>query len=702
MVGVQTINPKLLAWGRDIEPGTIRQAEKTARLPIVEGHVALMPDAHIGIGATVGSVIPTKGAVIPAAVGVDIGCGMIAAELDVEEHQLPDGLEPLLSRIEKVIPAGVGRGHDDVARRAEQWMAEHRPHTTLSHDRVGKALKQFGTLGSGNHFFELCIDERGRVWVVLHSGSRGIGNQLAQAHIAKARKLAADAMLQLEDRDLAYFVQGTREFDAYLADMHWAQDYAMANREAMMERALREVTAFLGTGTVVSRVNCFAGETEVLTRQGTAPIEQLSGGVHELLTTNGVWVKAPVRSFGDQPLVRITLSRSGVRKEIRATPGHRWLLRTRRGRIVEATTEQLRPGDRLAFAFPAREADLSPDSEAAARGFVYGDGSASGNRARANFCGRKDEELLPLFDGLGRRPRAYPHLGVTVINGLPLAWKRERPPLDAPADVLYGWLAGYFAADGDVDKSGRPTLSSSRRDDLEYVRQLCTLIGVGTFGIRTRKRRGFGTEDSELHLVGLMRGDLDEAFFLIDAHRQRFMVGQNAAERRGWNVVSIEETGEVEEVFCAVVEGTEAFTLSDNILTRNCHHNFTQREVHDGKELWVTRKGAIKADKGDLGVIPGSMGTRSYIVRGKGNPQSWNSCSHGAGRRHSRGEAKRRFTERDLAAAMEGKTWLRRDASKLIDEIPAAYKDIDAVMEDQADLVEVLHTLRQVLNYKGT
>ena len=385
---MRTINPRLLAWGSEIEPGTIRQAEKTARLPIVEGHVALMPDAHIGIGATVGSVIPTKGAVIPAAVGVDIGCGMIASELDVTEDQLPDGLEPLLSRIERAIPAGVGRGHDEVARRAQSWMASHRPATALSADRVGKALKQFGTLGSGNHFFELCIDERRRVWVVLHSGSRGIGNQLAQAHIAKARKLASEAMLQLEDRDLAYFVQGTREFDTYLADMHWAQDYALANREAMMARALREVTAFLGFGAVTSTINC--------------------------------------------------------------------------------------------------------------------------------------------------------------------------------------------------------------------------------------------------------------------------------------------------------------------------HHNFTQQEVHDGRELWVTRKGAIKADQGDLGVIPGSMGTRTYIVRGKGNPQSWNSCSHGAGRRHSRGDAKRRFTTKDLAAAMEGKTWLRSRADKLVDEIPAAYKDIDTVMADQEDLVEVLHTLHQVLNYKGT
>ncbi len=236
-----TINDKLISWASDIDPGTLRQAEKTARLPIVEGHVALMPDAHVGIGATVGSVIPTTNAVIPSAVGVDIGCGMVAAELDVTEDQLPDTLEPLLARIEAVIPAGVGKGHDRVARNAERWLAAHPPATDLASDRTAKVLKQFGTLGSGNHFFELCVDERARVWVVLHSGSRGIGNQLAQAHIAKARKLAKDAMLSLEDPDLAYFVQGTAEFDAYIADMLWAQDYARANRDQMMDNAMREV-----------------------------------------------------------------------------------------------------------------------------------------------------------------------------------------------------------------------------------------------------------------------------------------------------------------------------------------------------------------------------------------------------------------------------------------------------------------------------
>jgi tRNA-splicing ligase RtcB len=382
------VNDKLISWGSDVEPGTIAQAEKTARLPIVAGHVALMPDAHVGLGATVGSVIPTRGAVIPAAVGVDIGCGMIAAELDLTEDGLPDALDPLLDRIARVIPAGVGQGHGEVARAATDWLAGHTPATELSDAQTDRAVRQFGTLGSGNHFFELCVDERGRVWVVLHSGSRGIGNQLAQMHIRTARGLAAALDQRLEDPDLAYFLEGTLEFSAYIADMLWAQEYARANRDRMMDAAMAEVLAFVGTGRETRRINC--------------------------------------------------------------------------------------------------------------------------------------------------------------------------------------------------------------------------------------------------------------------------------------------------------------------------HHNFTQREDHNGESLWITRKGAIKADVGDMGVIPGSMGTRSYIVAGRGSPESWTSCAHGAGRRFSRTKARKLYTSDDLAEAMAGKVWLSGRASALVDEIPAAYKDIDRVMADQDDLVEVQHTLRQVLNYKGT
>lgn len=380
------INDKLYSWASDIDPEAIRQAERTARLPIVEGHVALMPDAHVGLGATVGSVIPTKDAVIPAAVGVDIACGMVATELDVTADQLPDDLEPLLGRIAAVIPAGVGQGHGKVNRNAARWLADNEPATELTDDQRKRAADQFGTLGAGNHFFEVALDERDRVWVLLHSGSRGIGNQLAQMYIRTAKHLCED--VELEDRDLAYLVEGTPEFDTYIGDMRWAQDYARANRDQMMDNAMEELLGFLG------------------------------------------------------------------------------------------------------------------------------------------------------------------------------------------------------------------------------------------FGSETRR---------------------------ID-----------------------------------------------------CHHNFTERETHGGETLWITRKGAIKADVGDHGVIPGSMGARSYVIEGKGNEMSWTSCSHGAGRRHSRTRARKLFSAEDLARQMKGRVWLEDHAGSLVDEIPSAYKDIDQVMEDQTDLVEVLHELRQILNYKGT
>ena len=382
------------SWASIIDDVTLEQAQKAARLPIVHGHIALMPDAHLGIGATVGSVIPTKGAIIPAAVGVDIGCGMVAAETSLTSNGLPDDLDRFLQRLADVVPAGMGKGHvtGDAA-----WAgfldANGLPGgSNLDEKQQTTAALQYGTLGSGNHFWELCLDERDRVWVMLHSGSRGVGNQLAQRHIARAKNVSRAAHLTLEDPDLAYFLQGTPEFDAYIADVQWAQSYAAGNRQRMVEVGL------------------------------------------DLLATH---------------------------------TGH-------------------------------------PDG---------------------------------------------PAITTTVIN---------------------------------------------------------------------------------------------------------------------------------------------------------CHHNYTALEEHFGTELWVTRKGAILARKGDLGIIPGSMGTRSFIVRGKGNPDSYMSCSHGAGRAMSRRAARRQFTEADLATAMGDRTWLRQHGRKLVDEIPQAYKDIDRVMADQTDLVDVVHTLTQVLNYKGT
>ncbi|GII32139.1 RtcB family protein [Planotetraspora mira] len=380
------VAPNLLSWASEIDEGAIQQAARTARLPFVSGHVALMPDAHIGIGATVGSVIPTEGAIIPAAVGVDIGCGMIATETTLTAADLPETLDALMPLVERRIPAGVGKGHED--RAVDRALDDlGRPHSDLTPKQEKTVSVQFGTLGSGNHFVEVCLDERDRVWTVLHSGSRGIGNQLATRHIIDAKKSMKRQAIGLEDPDLAYLVQSTPEFTAYIEDMLWSQRYAMASR-ARMDRVLSNA----------------------------------------------------------------------------------------------------------------------------------------------------------LFQVAGK-------------------------------------------------------------------------------GARVR--------------------------------------------------------------------------------TINCHHNFTQQEEHEGRRLWITRKGAIKADTGDEGVIPGSMGTQSYIVRGRGNAASYNSCSHGAGRRMSRGRAKRELSATSLTEAMRGRTWNAGRAAALVDEHPEAYKPIDRVMEDQKDLVEIRHTLHQVFNYKG-
>jgi tRNA-splicing ligase RtcB (3'-phosphate/5'-hydroxy nucleic acid ligase) len=389
---------KVLSWATDLDDKTTEQAERSAALPFVPSHVALMPDAHFGYGATVGSVIPTKGAIIPSAVGVDIGCGMIAARLGITADVLPDDLTTLHSMIARAVPSGVGRGHQLGSGPAgdphgfPDW-----PSTVgeWGNDWQRSALTQFGSLGSGNHFIEICLDEADRVWIVLHSGSRGIGNKLANVHIDGAKGLMKQMFVQLPDLDLAYFVEGTPEFEAYITDMLWSQAYAMGNRERMLDLVHRAVLRFLD------------------------------------------------RTVGEAPIV-----------------------------------------DRI-----------------------------------------------------------------------------------------------------------------------------------------------------------------------------------------------------------------------------NCHHNFTERETHviDGEptEVWLTRKGAIRARVGDRGVIPGSMGAQSFIVSGRGAAASYHSCSHGAGRKMSRNAARRTLDVEGLERQMAGKAW-NHNARALIDEDPRAYKDIGEVMANQADLVTIEHTLHQILNYKGT
>jgi len=269
-------------WASILDEGTRLQAEKLARSPAVSGPVALMPDAHVGIGATVGSVFVTENAIIPAAVGVDIGCGMIACRTDLAANDLPDTMQPLISVFARDIPGGMGKGHRQPKTSGVDWMADNRH--DLTDNLAKRAQTQLGTLGSGNHFLEVCLDEQDQVWVVVHSGSRGVGNQLAQRHI----KLAREQEQALEDRDLAYFLNDTPAFEAYVSDMMWAQGYALQNREIMMDTALQALFNFVGQGSEVQRINChhnFAQQEEYdgrmvwVTRKGAIQTRQGDYGV---------------------------------------------------------------------------------------------------------------------------------------------------------------------------------------------------------------------------------------------------------------------------------------------------------------------------------------------------------------------------------------------------------------------------------------
>ncbi len=389
------INDRLVTFldPATIEPQALVQLETLAKMPFIFKHVAAMPDCHLGKGATVGSVIATKGAIIPAAVGVDIGCGMIAVQTTFKAEQLPDNVDGVRKGIERRVPLGSGGRNQKLSGsatdRVNNLIMAQPP--TKDYAKVSDWSHQLGSLGSGNHFIEICLDENDTVWAVVHSGSRGVGNRLASEHIKTAQKIMGQFFIELPDKDLAYLPEHTPEFVSYIQDLLWCQDFALANREEMMDRVLTELS-FL--------------------------------------------------------------------------------------------------------------------------------------------------------------------------------------------------------------------------------------------------------------------------FFHEGGHQ-----------------------GEIE---------------SQRI---NCHHNFSQQEHHMGQNVWVTRKGAIQMREGQYGVIPGSMGTSSYIVSGLENVPSFHSAPHGAGRRFSRTEARRRFTMDDLKTQMGDVSYRHEEA--LLDEIPGAYKDIDVVMENSKELVRIHHTLKQILNVKG-
>lgn len=314
---------------------------------------------------------------------------------------------------------------------------------------------------------------------------------------------------------------------------------------------------------------CLAGETRVITWAGVRPIGDMAGGVYRVLGRDANWVDAPFYSFGVQPLMRLVLTRNHQVKEIYATPEHRWYVRagkTLRG-TREARTRDLKPGDLLAWTFPRSRVQLTtPSPIGIAHGITFGDGTLNGTGSMAQLDPVKDAPLLKWFPNsvVARGERQI------LVHHLPRFFKSPPPP-DESIPYLYGWLAGYFAADGHVAKDGTVMLNSADREVLEYVRTTCARLGIGTYGITRQDRQGFpNREKSALYRLHLINEDLTEEFFLLDPHRARFTSAHKGFTRRGWAIRSVEKTDRVEEVFCAVVPQGHAFVLEDNILTGNC------------------------------------------------------------------------------------------------------------------------------------
>jgi DNA primase len=371
--------------------------------------------------------------------------------------------------------------------------------------------------------------------------------------------------------------------------------------------------------------HCLAGETRVLTWEGLRPIRELAGGVHRILGRDGWWVDAPFYSFGVQPLMRLTVSRNRQVKELYATAEHRWFVRTgkRGGAVSEVVTSQLLPGQRLASTFPANQVqEVEPSAFGIAHGITYGDGTRYGSGSIAQLDPVKDAVLVKWF----------PHSVISdngrslVVRHLPRFFK-ELPPLDESVSYLYGWLAGYLAADGHVAKDGTVSLDCANRETLEYVRAVCTRLGIGTYGITEQVREGFpGREPSSLFRVHFVNEDLTEEFFLLDQHRLRFSSSPKAFARRRWVVRSVECTDRVEEVYCAVVEQGHAFTLEDNILTGNCFGcsqggdaiDFLMRQetlsFTEAVERLAHRAGVELRYEGRSAGERGSMGRKSRLV----------------------------------------------------------------------------------------
>jgi ribonucleotide reductase alpha subunit len=326
--------------------------------------------------------------------------------------------------------------------------------------------------------------------------------------------------------------------------------------------------------------NCFARETEIITRNGIKEIGDLAGRDVTVLSENGQWVDAPVRSFGEQPLRKITLRRQGVEKTIHATPYHVWYAKTQsdvnhsKG-FSEVETDDLEEGSRLRYQFGQGTSQLRPSPQGIQHGFTYGDGTIEVNSAVAVLCGEKDQEMSQYFP---QNPKTNGTEGQTRVADLPKYYK-DLPSMEEGGSYLYGWAAGYFAADGSVDRNGGIYMQSADRQAIERFRDVAAILGIGVYDIREETRESNLTgEDHTMYSVNLVPETVEESFFLISAHRENFDPDKY---KRHWNVVSVEETDRVEEVYCATVPDSNNFTLAGNILTHNCAFTSTKDIASD-------------------------------------------------------------------------------------------------------------------------
>jgi len=342
---------------------------------------------------------------------------------------------------------------------------------------------------------------------------------------------------------------------------------------------------------------CLGGETKIITLYGSKKIETLSGTTQTLLMKDGTWKDAPIRCYGKQKLYKLTVRRAGSEHIIYATGNHKWIIRLSNKREVIVDTVDLKKKDTIPTIYSNQQYD-SLDNEGIMRGFVFGDGYVNYRKGKdgkkipydsvAQFCGKKDEELINLFEDLGRS-RRY-NKGYLNIHGLPFEWKKEIPDIDTYSyNYIAGWLSGYFAADGTVGKNGQVIMCSSKKEHMEKFKDLCQYVGIGTYFINKWMRKGFGKYETPIYMLGIIRSTVPDWFYLMSHHKDNNFKPKFEPH---WNVVSVEESDRYENVYCADVDDYESFVLDGNILTHNCQYGDDRAKPTDiwtNSTKWVPR-----------------------------------------------------------------------------------------------------------------